>query len=146
MVKDAPAPIRTTFWKYTLLYFAIATIGIIISFSIRDEEILFLTIAIVVLGAWRTTQLYQIIRHTKYRTVEGVVVSDTKRPLSKGRTLIIQLEDGSQVSEIISGSRQLTVAKAYRIYLHSSVGPDVISALPEALKPVQILLGYEIVD
>lgn len=146
MFKTAPAPIRTTFWKYTLLYFTIVAFGLIWGIVIRDEDLLLLTAAIAALGAWRTNHLYQIIRHGKYRALEGFVVSDVKCPLRSGHCVTIQKEDGSQIDEIISGGHLLIPAKRYRIFLHSSVQPDVVLSLPEALRPAQTMLGYEMVD
>lgn len=146
MFKTAPAPIRTTFWKYTLLNFAIVTFGLIWGIVIRDKDLLRLTAAIAALGAWRTNHLYQIIRHGKFRALEGFVVSDVKCPLRSGHCVTIQKEDGSQIDEIISGGRLLIPAKRYRIYLYSFMQPDVVLSLPEALRPAQTLLGYEMVD
>lgn len=146
MFKEAPAPIRTTFWKHVLLYGAIVAFGLIWGIVIHDADLLYLTAAIAALGAWRTIYLFKIIHHARYRTLEGVVVSDMKRPLSSGHCLTLQLEDGSQICEIIAGSRLLSPALEYRIYLHCPVQPDVVSALPEALRPAQTLLGYEMMD
>lgn len=144
MFKEAPAPIRTTFWKHLLLYGAIVAFGLIWSIIIRDVDLLYLTTAIAVLGAWRTNCLFKIIHYARYRTLEGVVVADMKRPLSSGHCLTLQLEDGSQINEIVAGSRLLSPAQEYRIYLYSPVQLDMVSALPEALRPAQTLLGYEL--
>lgn len=146
MFKTAPAPIRTTFWKHTLLYCAIIAFGLIWGIAIGDKDLLFLTAAIAALGAWRTIHLYQIIRQAKYRALEGVVISDMKRPIRGGHCVTIQMEDGSQINEIVSGSRLLTPAQAYRIYLLSSIREEEMLALPEALRPAQTLLAYEIID
>lgn len=143
MFKEAPAPIRATFWKHTLLYCAIVAFGLICGIAMGDKEMLFLTAAISALGAWRTIHLYQIIHHTKYRALEGVVISDVKSPLRSGHCLTIQMEDGSQSNEFVSGSRLLAPGKTYRIYLHSSVQPDVVLTLPEVLRPSQTMLGCE---
>lgn len=146
MLKDAPAPIRATFWKYTLLYCAIVVFGLIWGTVMSDKDFLFLTAAITVLGAWRTINLYQTIHHTKYRTLEGMIVSDVNYPLRNRHCVTMQMEDGSQTKEIVSGSRIFIPTQTYRIYLHSSVQPDMVSTLPEALRPVQTLLGYEMKD
>lgn len=146
MFKEAPAPIRTTFWKHTLLYCAIIAFGLIWGIAIRDKDLLFLTAAIAALGAWRTIHLYQIIHHAKYRTLEGMVVSDAKCPLRSGHCVTIQMEDGSQNNEFVSGSRILASGKTYRIYLHSTVQPDVVLSLPEVLRPSQTMLGYELLQ
>ena len=146
MFKTAPAPIRTTFWEHTLLYCAIVAFGLIWGIAIGDKDLLYLTTAIAALGAWRTIHLYQIIRHVKYRTLEGMVVSDVKNPLKSGHCVTIQMEDGSQIKEFVAGIRLLTASQMYRIYLYSSVQQDVVSALPEALRPLQTLIGYELID
>ena len=146
MFKKAPAPIRTTFWKYTLLYCAIVIFGLIWGIAIGDKDLLFLTAAIAALGAWRTIHLYQIIHHAKYRTLEGLVISDVKCHLRSGHCVTIQMEDGRQINEIVSGNRLLVAAQAYRIYFYSSVRQEEVLALPEALRPVQTLLGYERLD
>lgn len=146
MLKTAPAPIRTTFWKYTLLYFAIVAFGLIWGILVRDKDLLLLTAAIAALGAWRTNHLYQIIRHGKFRALEGFVVSDVKCSLRSGHCVTIQMEDGSQIKEFVAGIRLLTASQMYRMYLYSSVQQDVVSALPEALRPLQTLLGYELID
>ena len=123
MFKTVPAPIRITFWKHTLLYCAIVSFGLIWGIAIGDKDQLFLTAAIAALGAWRTTQLYQIIHHAKYRTLEGVVVSDVKNPLRSGHCVTIQMEDGRQIKEFVSGSRLLTASQAYRIRLRFTSMP-----------------------
>lgn len=146
MFKEAPASIRITFWKHTLIYCAIVVFGLIWSAVIRDKDLLFLTVAIAILGAWRTIYLYQIIHHAKYRTLEGVVVSDVKCPLRSGHRVTIQQEDGRQINELISGNRILTPAQLYRLFLYSSVQPDVVLALPEKLRPSQTMLGYELLQ
>lgn len=143
MFKETPVPIRTTFWKHVLLYGAIVAFGLIWSIVIHDADLLYLTAAIAALGAWRTIYLFKIIHYARYRILEGVVVSDIKRPLSSGHCLTLQLEDGNQINEIVAGSRLLSPALAYRIYLYSPVQLDMVSALPEALRPAQTLLGYE---
>ena len=146
MFKTVPAPIRITFWKHTLLYCAIVSFGLIWGIAIGDKDQPFLTAAIAALGAGRTTQLYQIIHHAKYRTLEGVVVSDVMNPLRSGHCVTIQMEDGRQIKEFVSGSRLLTASQAYRIYLLSTVQQDVVVALPEALRPLQTMIGYELID
>ncbi len=146
MFKETPASIRITFWKHTLLYCAIVVFGLIWSAAIRDKDLLFLTAAIAILGAWRTIHLYQIIRHTKYRTLEGVVVSDVQCPLRSGHCVTIQQEDGSQTNELISGSRLFAPAQLCRLFLYSSIQQDVVSALPEKLRPSQTMLGYELLQ
>lgn len=146
MFKDAPVPIRTTFWKYTLLYCAIVMFGLIWGIVIEDADFLYLTAAIVVFGAWRTIHLYRIIHRAKYRILEGVVVSDVKRALSSGHCITLQLADGSQVRETVAGNRLFSPSHEYRIYLYCPLQSDVVTALPEALRPAQTLLGYEIMD
>lgn len=146
MFKDTPAPIRTTFWKYTLLYCAIVIFGLIWGVVIEDSDLLFLTIAIVAFGTWRTIHLYRIIHLTKYRLLEGVVVSDVKQKLSGGHSLTLQLADGSQIKETVAGNRLLLPAHEYRVYLYCPIQPDVVSSLPEVLRPTQTLLGYEMMD
>lgn len=146
MFKETPTPVRMTFWKHTLLYCAIVAFGSICGIAIGDKELLFLTAAIAALGAWRTIHLYQLIHHAKYRILEGMVVSDAKRPLRKGHCVTMQMDDGGQINEIVSGGLLFTPGHIYRIYLHSSVESEVVSALPEALRPVQTLLGYERID
>ena len=146
MFKETPASIRITFWKHTLLYCAIVVFGLIWSAAIRDKDLLFLTAAIAILGAWRTIHLYQIIRHTKYRTLEGVVVSDVQCPLRSGHCVTIQQEDGSQTNELIFGSRLFAPDQLCRLFLYSSIQPDVALALPDTLRPAQVLLGFEVIE
>ncbi len=145
MFKDAPTPIRTTFWKHTLLHCAIVMFGLIWGIVIEDADFLYLTTVIAALGAWRTIYLYRIIHRAKYRILEGVVVSDVKQTLSSGHCITLRLADGSQIREIVAGNRLLSPAHEYRVYLYCPVQPDVVSALPEALRPSQTLLGYEMV-
>lgn len=146
MFKETPASIRTTFGKHVLLYGAIVAFGLIWSIVIHDADLLYLTAAIAALGAWRTIYLFKIIHYAKYRTLEGVVVSDMKRPLSRGHCITLQLADGSQIRETVAGNRLLSPEHEYCVYLHCPVQPDVVSALPEALRPAQTLLGYEMVE
>ena len=60
--------------------------------------------------------------------------------------MTMQMDDGSQINEIVSGGLLFTPGQIYRIYLHSSEESEVVSALPEAQRPVQTLLGYERID
>lgn len=146
MFKEVPAPIRTTFWKHVLLYGAIVAFGLIWGIVIHDADLLYLTAAIAALGAWRTIYLFKIIHRAKYRILEGMVVSDVKQTLSSGHCITLQLADGSQIRETVAGNRLLSPAHEYRVYLYCPVQSDVVSALPEVLRPAQTLLGYEMMD
>lgn len=146
MFKDVPAPIRTTFWKYTLLYCAIVMFGLIWGIVIEDADFLYLTTAIAALGAWRMINLFKIIHHARYRTLEGVVVADVKGPLSSGHCLTLQLEDGSQITEVIAGKPQFFPMRTYRIYLYCNEQSNASAALPDLLKPAQMLIGFEMIE
>lgn len=146
MFKDIPNPVRSTFWKHTLLAGAIVVAGCIWGFVADDPDMLLLTAVLAVLGAWRCVHLYKVMREGKYYILEGNVVSDIKHTMSNSRNITLLLEDGDQITVPIAGKRGLIPGHPYRIYLYSSLQPDILEALPEAIRPAYTLFGYELLD
>lgn len=146
MLKETPAPVKNTFRKYVLLYTAITVFGLIWGLLTKDSVLLLLSASIAALGAGRTMHLYKIISNRKYRMLEGIVISDTKHAMRRSHDLTLQLEDGTQIYETIAGKQLFKPMQEYQIYLYCSVQPDIARTLPKALRPAQILLGYELLE
>jgi len=146
MLKHLPAAIRSTFWKYTLLSITLSAVGLIWALAQGDAVLLLLSAAIAILGGWRSLHLFQIINSGKYRIIEGVILMDRKQPFRSCHVLTMKCKDGSDVQELIAGSTLLAPGRHYRIYLHYPMQPEIEVGLPDALKPAQAMLGYELLD
>lgn len=146
MFKDIPIPVRNTFWKHTLLAGLIVVVGCIWGFVADDPDMLLLTAVLAALGAWRCVHLYKVMREGKYYILEGTVVSAVKHAMSDSRNTTLLLDDSTQITVPIVGKRRLIPGQSYRLYLYSYLQPDIIEALPEAIRPAYTLFGYEMLD
>ena len=146
MFKDIPNPVRSTFWKHTLLAGAIVVAGCIWGFVADDPDMLLLTAVLAALGAWRCVHLYKVMRDGKYYILEGNVVSDIKHTMNNSRNLTLKLPDGEQVVIPLSGKHALYPGHSYRLYLYCSLPTDIMESLPEILRPAFTLLGCEELD
>ena len=146
MFKDIPQVIRETFWKHLLLSAAIVGFGIIWSVIAGDRILSLLTGTIALLSAVRLVSLYRSIKRGHFTKIEGVVHSDRKEVLRRCHILTMQLQDGSEICERITGGTLLKPTNRYRIYLLGTAQEMDRLSLPGNMTPAQILLGAELLE
>ena len=146
MFKDIPQVIRETFWKHLLLSAGIVGFGIIWSVIASDRILSLLTGTIALLSAVRLASLYRSMKQGHFTQIEGEVLSDKKDVLRRCHILTMQLQDGSEICERITGGTLLKPTNRYRIYLLGTAQEMDRLSLPGNMTPAQILLGAELLE
>lgn len=146
MFKDIPQVVRETFWKHLLLSAAIVGFGGIWSVIAGDRILSLLTGTIALLSAVRLVSLYRSIKGGHFTKVEGVVHSDRKEVLRHCHILTMQLQDGSEICERITGGTLLKPSNRYRVYLLGAAQEIDRVSLPKSMVPARILLGAELLE
>ena len=108
-----------------------------------DRILSLLTGTIALLSAIRLVGLYRSIKRGHFTKIEGVVHSDRKEVLRRCHILTMQLQDGSEICERITGGTLLKPTNRYRIYLLGTAQEMDRLSLPGNMTPAQILLGAE---
>lgn len=74
-IKDAPAPLRRKLFLTGIIGAGCLLIGAAMSFILKDQIMLFLSLAVFAASVARALSYYRIITDKSYETVEGVCVS-----------------------------------------------------------------------
>ena len=91
-------------------------------------------------------QPYRSIKRGHFTEIEGVVVSDKKDVLRRCHILTMQLQDGSEICERITGGTLLKPSNRYRVYLLGAAQEIDRVSLPKSMVPARILLGAELLE
>ena len=146
MFKDIPQVIRETFWKHLLLSAGIVGFGIIWSVIASDRILSLLTGTIALLSAVRLASLYRSMKQGHFTQIEGEVLSDKKDVLRRCHILTMQLQDGSEICERITGGKLLKPSTRYRVYLLGAAQEIDRVSLPKNMVPARILLGAGLLE
>ena len=146
MISQIPHPIQRTLLKTILLGAAVLSFGAIWGIVSQDKVFLILSAAVGILGGAKVISLYHTVKAGRYKTLQGLVLSDRAVPLRKRHVLTLEGPD-QEISEVIlAGKAVFRPGTEYRLYLAGNNEQDPTTVLPEYLQPVRSLLGYEELD
>lgn len=146
MISQIPHPIQRTLLKTILLGTAVLSFGTIWGIVSQDKVFLILSAAVGILSGAKVVSLYQTVKAGRYKTLEGLVLSDRAVPLRNRHVLTLE-RSGQEISKVIlAGKAVFRPGAEYRLYLAGINGQDPTAILPEYLQPVRSLLGYEELD
>lgn len=140
-MKNIPVPIQKTLAKTIVCQVAIVLFGIVWAIANQDYIFLLLSAAVGVMGGWRAFSLHGLAADGRYEVIEGTIMADKGVPLRNRHNLIVQTQDGYELSVPLTGKSRFKSGCVYQLYL--SQQEESAASLPEQLRPVRTLLGYE---
>ena len=143
MISQIPHPIQRTLLKTILLGAAILSFGAIWGIVSQDKVFLILSAAVGILGGAKVVSLYQTVKAGRYKTLEGLVLSDRAVPLRNRHVLTLEGSDQAISKVNLAGKAMFRPGAEYRLYIAGHNGQEPAAVLPEYLQPIQSLLGYE---
>lgn len=138
-----PNPIAQKLTKLILAIIAITVLGLILSIVMHDYTLLLLTIGIAVFGGIKSLDYFRIVKDGRYDCLKGQLLDERASLGRKRHSIILLLEDGTQVQRIIQGRYNLKKGGCYCFYLKRDDHSLCFDQLPESLKPASVVLGIE---
>lgn len=142
-IKDAPAPLRRKLFLTGIIGAGCLLIGAAMSFILKDQIMLFLSLAVFAASVARALSYYRIITDKSYETVEGVCVSIVPKPLRKYRKIKIVDGDGNESTMLLGKQSRVKIGYRYRFYFretqHISLGSEYLNSAMSS----DHFLGYE---
>ena len=138
-----PNSIAQKLTKLILAITSITVLGLILSFVMNDYTLLLLTIGIAVSGAIKCLDYFRTVKEGRYDCLKGQLLDEHASLGRKRHSIILLLEDGTQVQRIIQGRYKLKKGDYYCFYLKRDDHSLCFDQLPESLQPASIVLGLE---
>ena len=136
-IKDAPAPLRRKLFLTGIIGAGCLLIGAAMSFILKDQIMLFLSLAVFAASVARALSYYRII------TDKGVCVSIVPKPLRKYRKIKIVDGDGNESTMLLGKQSRVKIGYRYRFYFketqHISLGSEYLNSAMSS----DHFLGYE---
>lgn len=138
-----PHSIAQKLTKLILAIISITVLGLILSIVMHDHTLLLLTICIAVSGGVKCLDYFRTVKEGRYDCLKGQLLDEHASLGRKRHSIILLLEDGTQVQRIIQGRYNLKKGACYCFYLKRDDHSLCFDQLPESLQPASIVLGLE---
>ncbi len=138
-----PTPIANKLLKLVLLIVAVVVLGIVLGVAMRDRTMILLSAGVAVAGALKVIDLFRTVKAGRYECLEGQLIDDHVALGRKRHTILLALEDGTQVQHILEGRYQFIKGAHYCFYLRKADREYPLDKIPESLWPASVVLGFE---